>query len=155
MSTKEMYREAARSLGINCSLSSSCRCYECQSHYFDCYASSTDPTTDEQTDSDDDDDDDEDDDCDSDCESIASETNDADHYITNCYLIHTEELCECCQLHNEHKRLSSLVSTSIQQPHSATQQQVASAVPPLCSLTDLAASTINNNDLNFNTTFFA
>lgn len=149
MSTKEMYREAARSLGINCSLSSSCRCYECQSHYFDCYA---DTNAEESTSDSDDDDDDEDDDCDSDCDSISSETNDADHYITNCYLIHTEELCECCQMHNEHKRLSTLVSTSTQQPHSTTQ---AVAPPPLCSLTDLAASAINNNDLNFNTTFFS
>lgn len=34
----------------------------------------------------------------SDADSLSSEMNDADHYITNCYLIHTEELCEhCCQ----------------------------------------------------------
>jgi hypothetical protein len=130
MSTKEMYREAAKLLGINCSLSSSCRCYECQSHYFDCYADSTDQT-DDLTDSDDDDDED-DEACDSDCESISSEVNDPDHYITNCYLIHTEELCECCQMHNEHKKISS----TIQQP------------PPVTST--LSYTDIVCNDVNFN-----
>lgn len=89
LSTKEMYREAAKLLGIDCSLSSTCRCYECQSHYFD-YDDST-----EQMDESDS----EDGDSESDADSFSSEMNDADHYITNCYLIHTEELCEhCCQL---------------------------------------------------------
>jgi Domain of unknown function (DUF4802) len=112
LSTKELYREAAKLLGIDCSLSSSCRCYECQSHYFD-YDDST-----EQMDESDS----EGEDSDSDSDSFTSEVNDPDHYITNCYLIHSEELCECCQMQNEQQR------------------------PPSSSLTDIAC-----NDLSFNT----
>lgn len=90
-STKEMYREAAKLLGIDCSLSSSCRCMECQSRYFD-----YDPETEQLDDSD------SDGSCDdSDTDSYTSEYN--DHLITNCYLIHSEELCECCQMRNERK----------------------------------------------------
>ena len=111
-----MYREAAKLLGIDCSLSSSCRCYECQSHYFD-YEDST-----EQIDGDESDSEDGDSDEDSDTDSISSEFNDPDHYITNCYLIHTEELCECCQMQNDRQH------------------------PPSSSLTDIAC-----NDLSFNT----
>jgi hypothetical protein len=97
LSSKEMYREAAKLLGIDCSLSSSCRCYECQSHYFD-YDDST-----EQMDESDS----EGEDSESDSDSFTSELNDADHYITNCYLIHSEELCECCQMQSEKQRLPS------------------------------------------------
>lgn len=89
LSTKEMYREAAKLLGIDCSLSSSCRCYDCQSHYFDYYDDST-----EQMDGDSESGDE---DSGSDTDSFSSEINDPEHYVTNCYLIHTEELCECCQ----------------------------------------------------------
>lgn len=85
-----MYREAAKLLGIDCSLSSSCRCYDCQSHYFD-YDDST-----EQMDENVSGDEEEDSEV-SDSDSFSSEFNDPEHYITNCYLIHTEELCECCQ----------------------------------------------------------
>lgn len=94
LSNKEMYREAAKLLGIDCSLSSSCRCYDCQSHYFD-YDDST-----EQMDEGDSGDDEEDSEA-SDSDSYSSELNDPEHYITNCYLIHTEELCECCQNQNQ------------------------------------------------------
>lgn len=97
LSTKEMYREAAKLLGIDCSLSSSCRCYDCQSHYFD-YDDST-----EQMDESDSGDED----SGSDTDSYSSEPNDPDHYITNCYLIHTEELCECCQMQSEQHRTPS------------------------------------------------
>jgi Domain of unknown function (DUF4802) len=90
ISTKEMYREAAKLLGLDCSLSSSCRCMECQSRYFD-----YDPETEQMDDSD------SDESCDSDTDSYTSEYNDTDHYITNCYLIHSEELCECCQLRSD------------------------------------------------------
>lgn len=87
-----MYREAAKLLGIDCSLSSSCRCYECQSHYFD-YEESTEAM--DETES-------EDGDSGSDTDSFSSDCNDADQFITtNCYLIHTEELCECCQGQND------------------------------------------------------
>jgi Domain of unknown function (DUF4802) len=102
-----MYREAAKLLGIDCSLSSSCRCYECQSHYFD-YEDST-----EQIDGDESDSEDEDSEEDSDTDSISSEFNDPDHYITNCYLIHTEELCECCQMQNDRQQPSSSSLTDI------------------------------------------
>lgn len=99
-STKEMYREAAKLLGIDCSLSSSCRCMECQSRYFE-----YDPDT-EQIDDDEDDDDEVDSESDgscddSDADSYTSEYN--EHLVTNCYLIHSEELCECCQMRNERK----------------------------------------------------
>lgn len=93
-STKEMYREAAKLLGIDCSLSSSCRCMDCQSRYFE-YEQETENI----------DESDSDESCDSDAESYTSEYNDNDHYITNCYLIHSEELCECCQMRNERKSL--------------------------------------------------
>lgn len=93
-STKEMYREAAKLLGIDCSLSSSCRCMDCQSRYFE---------YDQETENIDDSDSDES--CDSDAESYTSEYNDNEHYITNCYLIHSEELCECCQMRNERKSM--------------------------------------------------
>jgi hypothetical protein len=93
-SSKEMYREAAKLLGIECSLSSSCRCMDCQSRYFE---------YDQETENIDDSDSDES--CDSDAESYTSEYNDRDHYVTNCYLIHSEELCECCQIRNERKSM--------------------------------------------------
>ncbi|XP_067004314.2 uncharacterized protein [Anabrus simplex] len=35
-SSAELYREAAALLGLACSMTDSCRCIECQSHYFDC-----------------------------------------------------------------------------------------------------------------------
>lgn len=89
-----MYREAAKLLGIDCSLSSSCRCMDCQSRYFE---------YDQETENIDDSDSDES--CDSDAESYTSEYNDNEHYITNCYLIHSEELCECCQMRNERKSM--------------------------------------------------
>lgn len=63
-----------------------------------------------------------DEDSDSDTDSLSSEFTDPDHYITNCYLIHTEELCECCQMQSERQH------------------------PPSSSLTDIAC-----NDLSFNT----
>lgn len=47
----------------------------------------------------------------SDADSLNSELNDPDHYITNCYLIHSEELCECCQMHGEKQRLPSSTFT--------------------------------------------
>lgn len=91
-SSKEMYREAAKLLGIECSLSSSCRCYTCQSSYFD-YTDSL-----EQMDES------EDDNSDSDCDTDDSHSSDDFHQLsdeeryTNCFLIHSEELCEyCCQ----------------------------------------------------------
>lgn len=87
-----MYREAAKLLGIDCSLSSSCRCMDCQSRYFECCES-------EQMD-----DTDTDSSCDSDTDSYTSEYNDNERYITNCYLIHSEELCECCQMRNGDKK---------------------------------------------------
>ncbi|XP_021916086.1 uncharacterized protein LOC110828073 [Zootermopsis nevadensis] len=34
-SSTELYREAAALLGLTCSMNDSCRCIECQSHYFD------------------------------------------------------------------------------------------------------------------------
>lgn len=98
-STKEMYREAAKLLGIDCSLSSSCRCMDCQSRYFE-----YDPDIEQTYDDDNEDDDvsDTDSSCDdSDADSYTSEYN--EHLITNCYLIHSEELCECCQMRNERK----------------------------------------------------
>lgn len=86
-----MYREAAKALGIDCSLSSTCRCIECQSRYFDYDESTTEPTTDSgETDYDED----------SCCSDTDSELNDDDRFITNCYLIHSEELCESCQMQN-------------------------------------------------------
>ncbi|KAG5675771.1 hypothetical protein PVAND_005646 [Polypedilum vanderplanki] len=91
-----MYREAAKLLGIDCSLSSSCRCMDCQSRYFE-----YDPETEQMDDSD------TDASCDSDSESYTSEYNDNEHYITNCYLIHSEELCECCQSRNDKKSMES------------------------------------------------
>ncbi|CRK94003.1 CLUMA_CG007528, isoform A [Clunio marinus] len=104
LSTKEMYREAAKLLGIDCSLSSSCRCCECQSHYFD-YC---DDTTEQIEDTDD-----SSDDAGSDSESYSSELNDPDHYITNCYLIHTETLCECCQMQGGEQNLPTSPFTDI------------------------------------------
>lgn len=133
LSTKEMYREAAKLLGIDCSLSSSCRCYDCQSHYFD-YDDSTEPM--DETDSGDEDSGSEGKwkinwmlhflNClfnyyITDTDSYSSDLNEPDHYVTNCYLIHTEELCECCQTQSEQR-------------------------PPSSSLTDIAC-----NDLSFNT----
>ncbi|XP_066901499.1 uncharacterized protein [Halyomorpha halys] len=35
-SSKELYKALAAQLGITCKMSDHCRCYECQSHYFDC-----------------------------------------------------------------------------------------------------------------------
>ncbi|XP_055529437.1 uncharacterized protein LOC129721186 isoform X2 [Wyeomyia smithii] len=35
-STKDLYSEAAQLLGMNCTLSDSCRCIDCQSQYFEC-----------------------------------------------------------------------------------------------------------------------
>lgn len=94
-STKEMYREAAKLLGIDCSLSSSCRCMDCQSRYFE-YDPDNEQIDDYEGDSD------TDASCDdSDADSYTSEFN--EHLITNCYLIHSEELCECCQMRNERK----------------------------------------------------
>ncbi|CAO1344066.1 unnamed protein product [Diamesa tonsa] len=85
-SSKELYREAAKLLGIACSLTDNCRCIECQSRYFDC---------DDEYDMDDSDSDG--DDSDSDTDSCSSDiTEKHDHIVTNCYLIHTEQLCECC-----------------------------------------------------------
>ena len=114
LSSKEMYREAAKLLGIDCSLSSSCRCYECQSHYFD-YEDSTEQVDESDSEG-------EDNSSDSDSDSYSSELNDPDHYITNCYLIHTEELCECCQMQNEKQ------------------------IPPMSTFTDITC-----NDFSFNT----
>lgn len=84
-----MYREAAKLVGIDCSLSSSCRCYNCQSTYFD-YTDSmeqVDETEDEISESD----------CDTDSYSSDDfqQLCDEDRY-TNCFLIHSEELCEFC-----------------------------------------------------------
>lgn len=120
LSTKEMYREAAKLLGIDCSLTSSCRCYDCQSHYFD-YDDSTEHM--EESDSECDEDS-----C-SDTDSLSSELNEPEHYVTNCYLIHTEELCECCQMQNERN-----------------QHQQHRCPPRTTSYTDIAC-----NDLSFNT----
>ncbi|KAL7042320.1 hypothetical protein ACKWTF_001100 [Chironomus riparius] len=97
ISTKEMYREAAKLLGIDCSLSSSCRCMDCQSRYFE-----YDPETEQIEDTD------SDSSCDSDTDSYTSEYNENEHYITNCYLIHSEELCECCQMRNDKKSTESM-----------------------------------------------
>lgn len=36
MSSKEIYKELAKEFGISCKMSDNCRCYNCQSHYFDC-----------------------------------------------------------------------------------------------------------------------
>jgi hypothetical protein len=94
-----MYREATKLLGIDCSLSSSCRCIDCQSRYFE-----YDPETELMNDSD------SDASCDSDAESYTSEYNDNnEHYITNCYLIHSEELCECCQSRNDKKPMQPTI----------------------------------------------
>lgn len=111
-----MYREAAKLLGIDCSLSSSCRCYDCQSHYFDYYDDGTEQMDDESESGDDE--------SGSDSDSYSSEMNDTEHYVTNCYLIHSEELCECCQLQNEQQHRQH---------------------PPSSSFTDIAC-----NDLSFN-----
>ncbi|KAL3286643.1 hypothetical protein HHI36_001142 [Cryptolaemus montrouzieri] len=35
-SSKELYKAVAKQFGITCKMSDDCRCYECQSHYFDC-----------------------------------------------------------------------------------------------------------------------
>ncbi|KAH8400991.1 hypothetical protein KR009_002341 [Drosophila setifemur] len=34
--SKEIYKDLAKQWGITCKMSESCRCMECQSHYFDC-----------------------------------------------------------------------------------------------------------------------
>lgn len=88
-STKELYREAAKMLGIDCTLSSSCRCYNCQSSYFD--------YTEEQMDESEEDNSESDGDTDSYSSDDFHQLSDEDRY-TNCFLIHSEELCEfCCQ----------------------------------------------------------
>ncbi|XP_044745807.1 uncharacterized protein LOC123307527 [Coccinella septempunctata] len=35
-SSKEFYKAVAKQFGLTCKMSDDCRCYECQSHYFDC-----------------------------------------------------------------------------------------------------------------------
>ncbi|XP_050295045.1 uncharacterized protein LOC126735150 isoform X2 [Anthonomus grandis grandis] len=35
-SSKEFYKAVAKQFGITCKMSDQCRCYDCQSHYFDC-----------------------------------------------------------------------------------------------------------------------
>ncbi|GLV39673.1 uncharacterized protein CBL_08261 [Carabus blaptoides fortunei] len=35
-SSKELYRAVAKQFGITCKMSDHCRCFDCQSHYFDC-----------------------------------------------------------------------------------------------------------------------
>ncbi|KAG5871535.1 hypothetical protein JTB14_023960 [Gonioctena quinquepunctata] len=35
-SSKELYRAVAKQFGITCKMSDQCRCFDCQSHYFDC-----------------------------------------------------------------------------------------------------------------------
>ncbi|XP_063993594.1 uncharacterized protein LOC135171160 [Diachasmimorpha longicaudata] len=35
-SSKELYRAVAKQWGITCKMSDHCRCFDCQSHYFDC-----------------------------------------------------------------------------------------------------------------------
>ncbi|KAK0163200.1 hypothetical protein PV327_006907 [Microctonus hyperodae] len=35
-SSKELYRAVAKQCGITCKMSDHCRCFDCQSHYFDC-----------------------------------------------------------------------------------------------------------------------
>lgn len=35
-SSKEMYKAVAKECGITCKMSDQCRCYDCQSRYFDC-----------------------------------------------------------------------------------------------------------------------
>ncbi|XP_046815397.1 uncharacterized protein LOC124947784 [Vespa velutina] len=35
-SSKEFYRAVAKQWGITCKMSDHCRCFDCQSHYFDC-----------------------------------------------------------------------------------------------------------------------
>ncbi|XP_015513591.1 uncharacterized protein [Neodiprion pinetum] len=35
-SSKELYRAVAKQWGITCKMSDQCRCFDCQSHYFDC-----------------------------------------------------------------------------------------------------------------------
>ncbi|XP_073981754.1 uncharacterized protein isoform X2 [Rhodnius prolixus] len=35
-SSKELYKALAAQWGITCKMSDHCRCYDCQSHYFDC-----------------------------------------------------------------------------------------------------------------------
>lgn len=35
-SSKEFYKAVAKQFGITCKMSDHCRCYDCQSHYFDC-----------------------------------------------------------------------------------------------------------------------
>ena len=35
-SSKELYKAVAKECGITCKMSDQCRCYECQSRYFDC-----------------------------------------------------------------------------------------------------------------------
>lgn len=34
--SKEIYKDLAKQWGITCKMSESCRCMDCQSHYFDC-----------------------------------------------------------------------------------------------------------------------
>ncbi|XP_057660954.1 uncharacterized protein LOC130896705 [Diorhabda carinulata] len=35
-SSKELYKAVAKQFGITCKMSDQCRCFDCQSHYFDC-----------------------------------------------------------------------------------------------------------------------
>lgn len=68
---------------------------DCQSRYFE-YEQENEQIDDYDGDSD------TDESCDdSDADSYTSDFN--EHLITNCYLIHSEELCECCQMRNERK----------------------------------------------------
>lgn len=35
-SSKELYKAVAKQFGISCKMSDGCRCFDCQSHYFEC-----------------------------------------------------------------------------------------------------------------------
>lgn len=35
-SSKELYKAVAKQFGITCKMSDQCRCFDCQSHYFEC-----------------------------------------------------------------------------------------------------------------------
>jgi len=83
---------------------------ECQSRYFD-YDDLTETVdeTDEETDEE----------SGSDSDSYTSE----DHYVTNCYLIHTEELCECCQM--QQKQSYRTTATTMTAANASTYAEIA------------------------------
>lgn len=82
---------------------------DCQSRYFECC------DYDNELDSEDANNDD------SDTDSCSSDEETAEHIVTNCYLIHTEQMCECCNSYSVEQENQNIIEESTVIPSSYPQ----------------------------------